>query len=217
MRGEPRQEASAREEGGARILGAPLTWQGLLSASSALASSLERAWAARVAAFPPVISFVRPADTLPVSLTGASCSLGCAHCGGHYLKHMATLGEALAGRTARAGAATSFLVSGGCVAATGRVPFMDHLPDLTVLGRRGRLNFHVGLVGEEEASALSGLADAVSFDVVGDDDTIREVLHLDRKVVDYRRSLDALRRPVRGVPPVRAGLHGGRLRVSGRQ
>lgn len=211
MRGEPRYEASAREEGGARFVGAPLAWHGALAAAPGLTTALEQAWRVREAGFPPVITFSRPGGTLPISLTGESCPLGCAHCGGHYLRHMATLEEALAGKTERARSATSFLVSGGCVAATGRVPFMDHLSDLAKLRRRGRLNFHVGLVGEEEARALEGLADAVSFDVVGHDDTIRQVLRLDRTVDDYRASLAALRRHVRVVPHVLAGLHGGRL------
>ncbi len=210
---EPRVEASARGEGGARLLGAPLpwAWQQMVAGRPSLAAALERAWRAREASFPAEITFSRPGGTLPVSLTGESCPLGCAHCGGHYLKHMATLDEALRGETRRAAAATSFLVSGGCVAATGLVPFMDYLPELAKLRRRGRLNFHVGLVGEDEARAIAGLADAVSFDVVGHDDTIREVLRLDRTVADYRASLEALARHVRVIPHVLAGLHAGRL------
>jgi hypothetical protein len=88
---------------------------------------------------------------------------------------------------------------------------VEFLPELALLHRRARLNFHVGLVDEMEAAALNGLADVVSFDVVGDEKTIRNVLHLDRTVDDYRRSLAALRRHVKVVPHVLAGLHAGQM------
>jgi len=51
------------------------------------------------------------------------------------------------------------------------------------LGRR--LNWHVGLITEAEMAAIAPLADVVSFDLVGDDETIREVYGLDRTVQDY--------------------------------
>lgn len=209
---QPPQHLKGRGEGGAQVGGAPLAWRAYLTARPALAQSLAAAWRTRQTRLPAEITFARPAATLPVSLTGTECPLACAHCNGHYLRHMASLQEALARRTKRSQGATSFLVSGGCVADTGRVPFVDHLADLAQLRTSAKLNFHVGLVDESEASQLTGLADVVSFDVVGDDVTIREVLHLDRTVADYRDSLAALRRHVRVVPHVLAGLHGGQLR-----
>lgn len=191
--------------GGARSTGAPCRYGGRLE------DLLAAAWEARREGFGRDIRFVRPQATLSVSLTGPDCALDCAHCGGHYLRAMATLSEALEGRTARAARAKSFLVSGGCLAG-GTVPFMSRLPQLRMLKSRGRLNFHTGLVGDDEAQALAGLADAVSLDVVGDNATIREVLGLDRTVGDYRRALKALRRYVRVVPHILVGLHGGVLR-----
>lgn len=195
--------------GGARPAGAPS--ESLCPACGELAALLEAAWRVRAERFPPEIRFVRPEATLSVSLTGTGCRLGCAHCGGHYLRRMAPLSEALEGSSPRSAAATSFLVSGGCLE-SGAVPFGPALPELRRLKSRGRLNFHVGLVGEAGARSLEGLADAVSFDLVGDDSTIREVLGLDRTVSDYRDSLRALRRHVRVVPHILVGLHGGVLR-----
>ena len=49
---------------------------------------LERAWRARRQRWPDEITASLPADTLPVSVTGNSCALDCAHCGGHYLAAM---------------------------------------------------------------------------------------------------------------------------------
>jgi uncharacterized radical SAM superfamily protein len=128
-------------------------------------------------------------------------------------------GDPAAGDPAAAGkpdcearAAASYLISGGCMADTGQVPFARRLPELRELRRHGRLNFHVGLVGDAEAAQLADLADCVSFDVVGDNDTIRDVLHLDRKVEDYAAALLALARHVRVVPHILVGLHGGELR-----
>lgn len=182
------------------------------AAGHALSAKLDRAWDLRVAAFPATLGVSTPSCTTAVSLTGAGCAMDCAHCGGHYLRQMITLGEALAAATPRARGARSFLISGGCLAGTGTVPFMDHLSELRELKRRARLNFHVGLVGEPEAAALAGLADVVSFDVVGDDATIAEVLGLDRRVDDFLASYDALARHTTVVPHVLIGMHGGRLR-----
>ncbi|MGB4213928.1 MAG: hypothetical protein WBK64_03680, partial [Dethiobacteria bacterium] len=47
---------------------------------------------------PGQVEFVFPRLTLPVSVTGRSCALNCAHCGGHYLQGMASLEEALGRR-----------------------------------------------------------------------------------------------------------------------
>lgn len=174
-----------------------------------LQRQLEEAWGVRQANFDSEIAFARPSGTLPVSLTGSDCELDCAHCGGHYLRHMVGLSTALSRAPQDR---QSYLVSGGCVASTGQVPFMEHLDELSALRRRGRLNFHVGLVGDREAQALAGLADVVSFDLVGDDRTIREVLNLDRSVADYERTLHALQHHVKVVPHILVGLAGGQIR-----
>lgn len=209
---EPRSEALGRDMEGARRSGALLSSHLTAAGADGQEEAFAAAWRVREANFPARIEWFTPGQTLPVSLTGGECELGCDHCNGHYLRHMAGLAESLAGSSPRSRRATSYLVSGGCVAATGQVPYPAQLDDLRQLKRRGRLNFHVGLVGEAEIAPLADLADAVSFDVVGDDATIREILHLDRTVADYRRTLAALAARVRVVPHVLVGLHGGQLR-----
>lgn len=150
------------------------------------------------------IAFVRPSETLPISLTGAYCALQCAHCGGHYLSGMVPLEKA------DATGKTSCLISGGCDA-RGRVPVTAHLPQIAPL-RRGRLlNWHVGLIEEVEMQDIAPYVDVISFDWVGDDQTIHEVYGLNCSAKDYARTYAMLRRYTRVVPHLTLGLRGGRF------
>lgn len=168
---------------------------------------LERAWQVRQANFPPMLGSDHPSRTYPLSVTGKDCALDCAHCGKHYLAKMVAPAQAL--DRCQASPPLSWLISGGC-GPDGKVPVLEHLPLLQALKAQGhRLNFHVGLVNEAEAEAIAALADAVSFDLVGDGETIREVFGLDRSVGDYVASYRALRRHTRVVPHVCIGLRGG--------
>lgn len=169
---------------------------------------LSSAWEERVRSSGRDITFAYPVRTAAVSLTGRECSLGCAHCGGHYLDDMLSLEEAF--RRAEDGRARSFLISGGC-SPSGVVPFTAHREELERLSRTSTLNLHVGLVNEEEAAYAGKIAGAVSFDFVGDDETIREVYGLDRTVGDYIRSYELLRKHTRVIPHICIGLRGGRI------
>lgn len=199
-------------------------------AGPAWASSLiERAWRVRQENFPPAIEFDYPNKTKVISTTGTACSLDCAHCGKHYLEGMTPIAEALAEATAAGtGAAAtegdagvtaagpapakprSYLISGGCDR-SGRVPVLHHKAAIEALKATGRVNFHVGLVDEDEAKALAAYADAVSFDFVGDDDTIHETFGLDKTVSDYLESYRALRRHTKVLPHICIGLRGGAM------
>lgn len=174
-----------------------------------LDEELDRAWIVRARNFPPRILFARPNRTVPISLTGSSCDLDCAHCGRHYLAHMVPIEQALTNRRVRE--ATSLLVSGGCDAA-GRVPLGQHLPAIRDLAEGRRLNWHVGLITEDDAAAIAPYVDIVSFDFVGDEATIRDVYGLPVTVVDYVETYRRLRaRRVRVVPHLTIGLRGGVL------
>jgi len=169
---------------------------------------LSSAWETRVRSFGRDITFAHPVRTAAVSLTGQECGLDCAHCGGHYLDDMISLEEAKC--LVELGRATSLLISGGCSPA-GVVPFAAHREELEQLARGCRLNLHVGLVNEEEAASAGKMAAVVSFDFVGDDETIREVYGLDRTVADYVRSYESLRKHARVIPHICIGLRGGRI------
>ncbi|MHB8927197.1 MAG: radical SAM protein [Bacillota bacterium] len=171
---------------------------------------MERAWRVRQENFPPAIEFDYPNKTKVISTTGTACSLDCAHCGKHYLEGMTPIAEALAEATAEDAKPRSFLISGGCDR-TGRVPVLHHRAAIEALKATGRVNFHVGLVDDEEARALAAYADAVSFDFVGDDETIHETFGLDRTVSDYLESYRALRRHTKVLPHICIGLRGGAM------
>ena len=166
-----------------------------------------QAWRVRVEHFPLQIAFARPNRTLAVSLTGARCALQCAHCGGHYLRGMLAIEDCTA---ARAAEATSCLISGGCDE-RGRVPVRAHLDQVRAL-RQGRiLNWHVGMVDEEDVRAIAPCVDVISFDFLVDDETIREVYGLDYTGADYVHTYEMLRRHATVVPHLTVGLRGGRV------
>ncbi len=175
---------------------------------SDLDEKLARAWAVRRANFPDEITWSYPLDTAVLSLTGRHCALNCAHCGGHYLAGMKPIWE-IAPEDIPPGA-TSCLISGGCDP-TGRVPVLAH-QDLVRAWRPGRtMNWHVGFVSEAEMAQIAPLVDVISFDFVGDNETIREVYGHDRTVADYVETYRLLRRYARTLPHVTIGLRGGAL------
>ncbi len=156
---------------------------------------------------PDTIRFAYPEYTKPVSVTGTTCELNCAHCGGHYLKHMKPLDT-----IANAGADTSasWLVSGGCQA-DGAVPVEKHIARLAELKQNRRFNMHVGLVSHAAIEQLATVADCVSFDFVADNATIREVFGNSRTTEDYVACYQALRRKVKVMPHICIGLKGGEI------
>ncbi len=165
---------------------------------------LEQAWRVRQAHFPPTIGFDYPLSTLVVSLTGAHCELDCAHCGGHYLRSMIPIWEA------DPEGATSCLISGGCDR-TGRVPVTSYLDRVKEI-RPGRvMNWHVGLIGQAEAERIAPFVDIISFDFVGDDDTISDVYGLECGVEEYVSTYQLLRSYATVLPHITVGLKGGRI------
>lgn len=169
-----------------------------------LAPLLGRAWDVRRAHFADEITWSLPLDTAVLSLTGDACALDCAHCGRVYLRSMKPIWDA------EPDASSSCLISGGCDA-HGCVPVLSHLDRVRAWREGRRMNWHVGLVSEAEIASIAGLVDVISFDLVGDDDTIREVYGLDRSAEDWVRTYRLLRRYSRVVPHITIGLRGGRL------
>ena len=181
-----------------------------------LETQLEAAWRVRQAHHAPRITFAYPVDTALVSVTGARCALDCAHCGGHYLQHMQPVEEA------QVEGASSILISGGCDP-QGRVPVLNALEQVAALrgapggaGAAGqnpgrKLNWHVGLIDEPTATALSPYVDAISFDVVGDRATIEECYGIDATPELYEQTYRMLRRHAHVVPHITIGLRGGAL------
>jgi lipoyl synthase len=171
---------------------------------NALQETMDRAWQVRRTHFADEIVWSIPLDTAVLSLTGGTCALDCAHCGGIYLRSMKPISQALPDGS------SSCLISGGCDV-SGRVPVLAHLDRVRAWRPGRRMNWHVGLISEVEMAAIADLVDVISFDMVGDDDTIREVYGLDRPVRDWVRTYRMLRQHATTVPHVTIGLRGGRL------
>lgn len=193
---------------------------------------LREAWAARRAHFPATLWLAapgakryqtdgfsnRPNRFAAISLTGGQCALGCDHCGGRLLAAMhaapnaGALREVAEGLVARG--CRGVLLSGGADR-RGRVPLKGHLEAIGYLKTLGlRVIVHTGLVDRDTASELARVGvDQVLVDVIGDEETIRRVYHLDRKPADYAASLAVLKEAGLAIAPhVVIGLHFGQVR-----
>jgi len=148
---------------------------------------------------PSALTFFRPGSTFPaVSVTGKRCDLQCDHCRGHYLQGMHaihTLDELLSFALDLEGrGGEGFLISGGCDE-RGKIPLSPFIGAISRIKGRTKLliNAHTGLLDEEEARSLVGASiDCFSLDVLQDDETIRNVLHLPASGRDYEGTVEAL-------------------------
>jgi len=154
-----------------------------------------------------------------VSVTGSFCALKCKHCGGRVLDTMlpALAPERLVEvcREVKAKGGLGCLISGGCLP-DGSVPlerFVDAIAEVKkTLGLT--VVVHTGVIDSELAGRLADAGvDAALIDIIGSDETIREVYQLNVSVADYDRSLRVLHESgIPLVPHVLVGLHYGRLK-----
>ena len=159
-----------------------------------------------------------PSHFLPFSVTGNECALGCDHCKGELLRFMrpALTPEKLIGRCQEGlkEGLKGVLISGGCNK-LGQVP-LERFFDAMGYLKRGlglKVFVHSGLVDEPQARGLhKAQVDAVLLDVIGSNQTIREVYHLEATINDYEASLYNLSRlDVPTMPHIVLGLQYGRL------
>jgi hypothetical protein len=107
------------------------------------------------------------------------------------------------------------LISGGCLP-DGSLPldrFTDAIAEIT--HRLGlTVLVHTGIVDASTAIELKKAGvDAALIDVIGSDETVREIYHLNTRIDDYDQSLRALHEVgIPTVPHVLVGLHYGRLK-----
>ena len=154
---------------------------------------------------------------LPISVTGSACALQCDHCQSKVLEGMITVPEGgifeLARRLQTQGT-DGVLVSGGSKT-NGEVPLSPHLEGLRRIKEElgMRVIVHSGVVAPELAVELAGaLVDGVMLDIIGADETVEEVYHLNRTTADFERSLESLTgQDLNVIPHIVLGLHYGRL------
>jgi uncharacterized radical SAM superfamily protein len=191
------------------------------------------ALAVRRAHFPDVMEFYAPGlkrwETtewkpenprrfLPVSVTGAACALQCDHCQAKVLEGMVSVraGADLydLARSLKEKGSNGLLVSGGSTR-SGGVPLRRHLAHVPrIRDELGmRVIVHSGVVSPELAADLAAAGvDGVMLDIIGADETIREVYHLDLRAADFERSLSLLASAgLRIIPHIVLGLHYGRF------
>jgi lipoyl synthase len=157
--------------------------------------------------------------TTALSITGPECRLLCKHCGASLLRNMkpAVTPEALfrAARGVFECGGRSLLVSGGAEE-DGGVPLAPFLATLKEIRSEWGLNVlvHTGLVSSATADGLAEAGiQAALLDVIGHEDTIRQVYHLRASVGDYEESLRRLtERGIPTAPHVIMGLHFGRMK-----
>ena len=158
-------------------------------------------------------------EFVSISVTGSACALKCEHCEMKVLHGMGDLSQfdgsmfELCSRLADRGA-RGVLISGGCDT-QGRVPLLDHMPDLARARRELGLviRVHPGLPDQATCEGLAEVGiDGAMVDIIGHRDTIRDVYHLEAEPGDYDACLERLERcGVPTVPHIILGLHFGRM------
>lgn len=155
---------------------------------------------------------------LPISVTGTACALQCDHCKTRVLEGMITAspshGVFEIARGLRARGTEGVLISGGSTR-SGEVPLKPHFAGMRrIKDELGmKVIVHSGVVSPELAAGLADAGvDGVMLDVIGADETIREVYHLDMTAARFERSIELLAaRGLRIIPHIVLGLHHGRL------
>ncbi|HHY34190.1 MAG TPA: radical SAM protein [Firmicutes bacterium] len=175
-----------------------------------LCEELERAFEVKMENRSALLVAVSPTRTVPVTVTGRRCSLGCAHCGGRYLEKMIPCDEVRDAIQKRG--ATSILLSGGCDP-DGKVPVLENLDGLKSILPGVKVNIHPGLVEEERAAQIAQVAQVISFDFIQDEIAIKMAFGRRFSARDYLESYRYLRKYAgdRLVPHILVGIRGGEL------
>lgn len=158
-------------------------------------------------------------DFPTISVTGKGCSLNCKHCGGKVLNTMysATTPEKLFElcMQLKNKGAFGYLISGGCLS-NGSVPLGKFIATIGKIKRESDLTVivHTGIINLNTAERLKNAGvDAALIDIIGSDETIKEIYKLNVTVEAYEDSLRALHKAgITFVPHVIVGLHYGKLK-----
>ena len=154
-----------------------------------------------------------------ISITGSSCALKCKHCNGRVLDTMvpSMTPEGLFDVCVKLkkDGAIGCLISGGCLP-DGSVPMDKFIDVIAKIKQELGLTVvvHTGVIDLPTAKRLKAAGvDAALIDIIGSDETIREIYHLDVTVSDYEQSLQAFHESgIPFVPHVLVGLHYGKLK-----
>ncbi len=157
---------------------------------------------------------------LAVSVTGSHCALHCEHCKGKLLESMIPVNDpeifyqTIEQLRARGG--LGVLISGGADR-NGEVPLENFIPLIRKIKKKDpsfKMIAHTGLIKREVAVGLKEAGiDQILLDIIGDEETIREVYHLNKKVEDYEETLWMLKEVGHCLAPhIIIGHHFGDIR-----
>jgi hypothetical protein len=155
-----------------------------------------------------------------ISVTGAQCDLHCRHCRGKLLESMIpakdpeTFFQIVNQMQSRG--ALGILVSGGANR-DGEVPLEKFVPSIKEIKEKDpkfKVIVHTGLIRRAIANEMKRAGvDQILIDVIGDNETIREVYHLNKRVEDYGETLLMLKEMGhRLAPHIIIGHHFGEIR-----
>lgn len=154
------------------------------------------------------------------SVTAGACALDCDHCQARILEPMipATTPQMLEQRVrdlVLMQDLQGFLLSGGSNRRN-EIKYERYFPVLERLKRdfpHLRIAVHSALLDERRAKLMeSAGVDTAMMDVIGSQETIGQVYHLDRPVADFETTLAALcSTSMQVVPHIVVGLHYGRI------
>jgi uncharacterized radical SAM superfamily protein len=155
-----------------------------------------------------------------ISVTGSHCDLLCGHCQGKLLESMIPAADPetflqVVDRLQSDGA-HGILVSGGANL-NGEVPLKEFIPPIREIKEKDpkfKVIVHTGLIRRKIAKELKEVGvDQILIDVIGDDDTIREVYHLNKCVEDYEETLWMLKEMGHHLAPhIIIGHHFGEIK-----
>jgi uncharacterized radical SAM superfamily protein len=166
------------------------------------------------------INFYYTANYFPaVSITGSSCALNCKHCGRVLIKRLApaTTPHELIDTCIRfhEQGSTGALLTGGCTE-DGKVPVCNFLDAISEIKEKTGMILiaHTGIMDYDEAKDLKDAGiDGVCVDVVGSEETTREIYGIELYPEDYEKTLKAFEKAgIKNISPhVCVGLHNGIL------
>jgi uncharacterized radical SAM superfamily protein len=154
------------------------------------------------------------------SITAGACALNCDHCQAKILEPMIPATDpAMLERKVRdlvlLQDLQGFLLSGGSNRRN-EVPYERYYPTVEKLKREFphlKIAMHSALLDEIKAKRMEAAGvDVAMTDIIGAQETIRDVYHLDRPVEDFERTLAALcATSMNVVPHIVIGLHYGTI------
>ena len=158
-------------------------------------------------------------EFVSISVTGNNCALNCEHCNTKMLDNMLDLlsfdGSLFdMAKSLQEKGAKGILVSGGSDIRN-QVSLLSHIDDMKrIRAELGMvIRVHPGLPNEETCDALADVCvDGVMLDIIGDQETITDVYHLDAKPSDYEAVLERLQRhKIPAIPHIVLGHYFGKM------